>query len=86
MACSGRQPSEGKEDLGAVIMDFGLGEGGSKGVGAFFKVVTQAVLLFGAETWVLNPRMERSLSSFQHRVKKHITGRQLRIRGVGSWE
>ena len=36
--------------------------------GLFFKAVVQAVLLLGAETWVLTPRMERALSSFQHRV------------------
>ena len=36
--------------------------------GYFFMSVTQAVLLFRAETWVLAPRMERALSSFQHRV------------------
>ena len=40
----------------------------SKVLGRFSKAVIQAVLLFGAETWVLTPRMERSLSSFQHRV------------------
>ena len=34
----------------------------------FFKAVIQAVLLFGAETWVLTPRVERYLSSLQHRV------------------
>ena len=54
---------------------FDLEGGGSKGVGEFFKAVTQAVLLFGAETWVLTPRMERSLSSFQHRVAQRINGR-----------
>ena len=36
--------------------------------GYFYKVVAQAVLLFGEETWVINPRMERALDSFQHRV------------------
>ena len=40
--------------------------------GLFFKAVIQAVvhavLLFGAETWVLTPRTERALSSFHHRV------------------
>ena len=36
--------------------------------GSFYKAVAQAVLLFGAETWVLTPRMERALDSFQHRV------------------
>ena len=36
--------------------------------GLFFKAVVQAVLLLGAETWELTPRVERALSSFQHRV------------------
>ena len=36
--------------------------------GHFYKAVAQAVLLFGAEMWVLTPRMEQSLNSFQHRV------------------
>ena len=40
----------------------------SKVSGHFFKAVVQAVLLFGAETWVTTPRMEGALSSFQHRV------------------
>ena len=35
--------------------------------GHFFKALTQAVLLFGVETWVLTPSMDRALSSFQHR-------------------
>ena len=33
-----------------------------------------------------DPRMERSLSSFQHSVVIWITGRQPRRPGVGSWE
>ena len=40
----------------------------SKGVGIFFKVVVQAVLLFGVETWVMTPHMGRYLGGFQHRV------------------
>ena len=51
--------------------------------GNFFKAVTQAVLLFGAEMWVLTPRMERALGSFQHMVTQCLTGRQLRRRGTG---
>ena len=38
--------------------------------GHLFKAVVQAVLLLRAETWVLNPRMERDLSSFRHRVAR----------------
>ena len=34
--------------------------------GNFFKAGVQAVLLFGAETWVLTPRIERALESFLH--------------------
>ena len=51
----------------------------------FFKVVTQAVLLFGAEMWVLTHRMEQAFGSFQHRVVRHLTGRQPRRQGDRSW-
>ena len=47
--------------------------------------MSQAVLLFGADTWVLTPRMERALDSFQHRVAQRLTGRQPRRQGGGSW-
>ena len=36
--------------------------------GYFYKTVSQVVLLFGAETWVLTPRMEQALYSFQNMV------------------
>ena len=51
----------------------------------FYKAVSLLVLLFGAETWVLTPRMERALDSFQHRVTRRLTGRQPRRQGGGSW-
>ena len=54
--------------------------------GIFYKAVAQVVLIFGVETWVLAPRMERALDSFQHRVAQRITGRQPRRQGDGSWE
>ena len=46
--------------------------------GNCFKAVVQQVLLFGAETWVVTPRMERALSSFMHGDARRITGRQPR--------
>ena len=54
--------------------------------GFFYKAVAQAVFLFGVETWVLAPRMERALDSFQHRVESIITGKQPRKQADGSWE
>ena len=56
-----------------------------KVLGHLYKAATQAVLLFGAETWVLTPSMEQALDSFQHRVAQRLTGRQPMIRGGGSW-
>ena len=53
---------------------------------AFYNAVTQAVLIFGAETWVLTPQMEKALDSFQSRVARKITGRQLWQRKDWSWE
>ena len=51
----------------------------------FFKEAVQAVLLFGAEKWVLTPRIERALESFMHGAAHRITGKQPRIGGGGKW-
>ena len=51
--------------------------------GLLFKAVIQVVLLFGADTWVLTPWMERALSSFQHRVAQSLATSQPRRRGRG---
>ena len=56
----------------------------SKLLGNFSKKVTQVVMVFGAETWVLTPSMERALGSFQHMVVQRLTGRKPRRRG--GWE
>ena len=44
--------------------------------GNVFKAVVIQVLLFGAETWVVSPMMERALSAFLHGVARRLTGRQ----------
>ena len=83
MDCSVRQPYQGEEELGAFVVDIEPGGVGSEGVGTFLKSVAQAVLLFGAEMWVLTPRMEQALDSFQHRVARRLTGRHTRRQGMG---
>ena len=41
----------------------------------FYISVTQQVLLFGAESWVLTVRMEAALDTFQGMVARRLTGR-----------
>ena len=41
--------------------------------GFFFKAVIQVVLIFGAETWVVTPRMGKSLGGFQTQVEIWLT-------------
>ena len=43
---------------------------------SFYTAVTQQVLLFGAETWVLTRKIESALDVFQGRVARWLTGRQ----------
>ena len=45
---------------------------------SFYTAVTQQVLLFGAETWVLTRKTESALDAFQGRVARRLTGRQPR--------
>ena len=51
----------------------------------FYITVTQQVLLFGAETWVLTKNMESALDDFQGRVARKLTGRQPRRGRDGGW-
>ena len=53
--------------------------------GMFFKSVIQQILLFGAETWVVTPRMEKALSGFIHGAARRLTGRQARRAFNGKW-
>ena len=39
----------------------------------FFKAIIRSVLIFGAETWVVNPRMGRALGGFQDQVARKMT-------------
>ena len=52
----------------------------------FYIVVTQQVLLFGAESWVPTVRMEAALDAFQGRVARQLTGRLQRRGRDGKWQ
>ena len=49
----------------------------------FYIAMTQQVLLYGAETWVLTKKMESALDAFQGRAARNLTGRQPRHRRDG---
>ena len=85
MARGGGKPGEGTEELGTNEADTEQGGGRQASVGDFFKAVVQQVLLFGAETWVVTPRMERALSSFMHGSARRITGRHTKRGWDGKW-
>ena len=53
--------------------------------GNFFKAVVQQVLRFGAEAWVVTPKMERALSAFLHGAARRLTGRQPRREKDRDW-
>ena len=43
--------------------------------GFFFKAVVQAVLIFGSETWVVNPCKVKALGGSQDQVARRLTGK-----------
>ena len=49
----------------------------------FYIAVTQQVLFFGVESWVLTGKMEAALDAFQGRVARRLTGRTPRRGGGG---
>ena len=52
---------------------------------SFYTAVTQQVLLFRAESWVLTKRMESAMDAFQGRVARRFTGRMPRRGREGKW-
>ena len=52
---------------------------------SFYTVVTQQVLLFGAESWILTWKTESALDAFQGRVARRLTGRQSRRGNDRKW-
>ena len=71
--------------MGEAGKDTGTGGGGPEGVTQFYIAVTQQVLLFGAETWVLTKRREAALDAFQDRVARRLTGSMPRRGRDGKW-
>ena len=54
--------------------------------GLFFKAVIQVVLLFGAETWVVTPRMVTTPGGVQTQVARRLTVELPRRTTEGTWK
>ena len=52
---------------------------------SFYTAVTQQVLLFGEESWVLTKSIESALDAFQGRVERRLTGQMPRRGRDGKW-
>ena len=42
--------------------------------GRFYLAVIKAVILFGSETWVVTPWLEKALAGFHYQTVRQITG------------
>ena len=51
----------------------------------FFKAMVQAVLLFGSETWVVTPPMDKALGGFQAQLARRLRRWILRRTPYGKW-
>jgi hypothetical protein len=57
-----------------------------KVMGYFYKLVCQAVLLYGCETWVITSTCLKKLESFHHRVARQISKCRIHIDpNTGEW-
>ena len=61
---------------GRLARVLGMEEADPKVSLSFYTAVTQQVLLFGEETWVLMKKMESALDAFQGRVARRLIGRK----------
>ena len=52
----------------------------------FYRLVVQAILLYGSETWVLLTAMESKMEGMHTGFLLQITGKQARHLGDGTWE
>ena len=54
-------------------------------LGQIYLVVVQLVILYGSETWFMNPRIGRVLGRFHHRVARRLIVRQPQRGRNGVW-
>ena len=58
----------------------------AKTMAKFYITIVQAVLLYGADSWVISKRDMTRLNSFHKRVVRYLTGKHIRKHNDGNWE
>ena len=85
MASDGQKYEEGPEEVGVISRVLGQEGDNTRTSRTFYKEVIQETILFGSETWVMTPRIRRSLGGLHNRVyhfiaemkpRRDTTGRQ----------
>jgi hypothetical protein len=56
-----------------------------KAMATFYKAIVQSVLLYGAESWVINKEVERRLQSFHHCCARYIAREHIQQDENGNW-
>ena len=52
----------------------------------FYMAIVQAVLLYGADSWVISARNMQRLRAFHDLALRHVTGRHIRKNQDGTWQ
>ena len=52
----------------------------------FYMAVVQAVLLYGADSWVITTQNWQKLRAFHNRALRHMTGRHITKNQDGTWK
>ena len=76
---------EGTEILGTAISDNQAGGGGPQTAGIFYKAVVQENLLLDTDTWVISPRIGKTLGGFHHMVTRQLVVMRPRWDTTGRW-
>ena len=71
--------------MGMVLQDFWAGGGRTPDPWHFNKAKVHATLVFGSDTWVMKPRIGRTLGGFHYRVDCCMEGMKLTWDIAGQW-
>ena len=79
------EPQRGRVKWGRLVKILGREGADKRTVGSFYVAVMKVVILFGSETWVPTPWLEKSLEGFRHRAAQRMAGMGPKSQQDGKW-